>query len=353
MTSAGPVPAPSRDRIAEPGSAPPALLPVLCAAFLIFAQAFMVAPLIPQLAQAFHTSTGRAGLAGRPGVPHPVRPGDPDLGPALRPGRRRTVIVVSFALFTVLTAGTALASTATGFLAWRVVAAVGASGIVPISLALIGDLIPFNRRGPALGWLFGAMAGGIAVGSSAGAIAEPSIGVDGLFISVAAAAAVVVATAAALHAIPRFPRPAQRPPVRSVVRGYRALLTLPRGRRTYAYVAINAIVQSGVYLWLGLYLQHRFGLGPVGIGLALLGYGIPGFLLGPVIGRVADRRGRARLIPLGVAVSAGSASPWPCRCRSPSSPSSSRPFRSDTTSPSRSSAESLRTFPATAARRWA
>src|SRR3546814_8559389 len=36
----------------------------------------------------------------------------------------------------------------------------------------------------------------------------------------------------------------------------------------------------------------------------MLGYGIPGFLLGPVVGRLADQRGRARLIPLGLTVAA-------------------------------------------------
>jgi predicted MFS family arabinose efflux permease len=41
-------------------------------------------------------------------------------------------------------------------------------------------------------------------------------------------------------------------------------------------------------------------LGGVGIGLALLGYGVPGFAFGPVIGRAADRWGRARLIPIGL-----------------------------------------------------
>jgi predicted MFS family arabinose efflux permease len=38
--------------------------------------------------------------------------------------------------------------------------------------------------------------------------------------------------------------------------------------------------------------------------LALLGYGVPGFLLGPLIGRAADRWGRAKLLPIGLAVSA-------------------------------------------------
>jgi predicted MFS family arabinose efflux permease len=61
---------------------------------------------------------------------------------------------------------------------------------------------------------------------------------------------------------------------------------------------------SGVFTWLGVYFERRYGLGPIGIGLALLGYGVPGFLFGPLIGRAADRWGRARLIPLGLVLSA-------------------------------------------------
>ena len=43
------------------------------------------------------------------------------------------------------------------------------------------------------------------------------------------------------------------------------------------------------------------------MGLALLGYGVPGMILGPVIGRAADRFGRRRLVPAGLAVAALSA----------------------------------------------
>jgi predicted MFS family arabinose efflux permease len=61
---------------------------------------------------------------------------------------------------------------------------------------------------------------------------------------------------------------------------------------------------SGVFTWLGVYLEQRHNLGPTAIGLALLGYGVPGFLFGPLIGRAADRWGRARLIPIGLILSA-------------------------------------------------
>lgn len=69
----------------------------------------------------------------------------------------------------------------------------------------------------------------------------------------------------------------------------------------------NAVLHSGIYTWLGVYLHQHFGLDETRIGLVLLGYGIPGLLLGPVIGHLADRYGRARIIPAGLAVAAGCA----------------------------------------------
>ncbi|MFI6358638.1 MFS transporter [Streptomyces sp. NPDC050743] len=166
---------------------------------------------------------------------------------------------------------------------------------------------PAQLHGKALGWLFGGMAGGIAVGSSAGALAEPAIGWPGLFQAAATGGALLLAVALAARVLPSTPRPATFPPLAAVAVGYRRLLHTARGQRTYAYVLLNAVLHSGIYTWLGLYLVQRFTLGPVGVGLALLGYGIPGFLLGPVIGHLADRYGRARIIPTGVALAAACA----------------------------------------------
>jgi predicted MFS family arabinose efflux permease len=135
---------------------------------------------------------------------------------------------------------------------------------------------------------------------------EPVIGWQGLFLAIAALAAALGIAAVALGAIPRLPERAVSR-LSTIIRGYGSLFSLRRGRRTYAYVLINAVVQSGVYTWLGLYLRQRFGLGEVGIGLALLGYGIPGLVFGPTIGRLADRHGRSRIIPFGVALTAACA----------------------------------------------
>ncbi len=293
------------DRPAEPTETErePLLRVLAAATFLVFFQAFMIAPLIPRLAELFGTSTGAVGLA----IPAYLLPyGAACLvwGPVSdRVGRGR-VILGSLLAFAVLTAATAAVDGAPAFVTARFVTAVGASGVVPISLALVGDLFEPRRRGHALGWLFGAMAGGTAFGSSAGALLEPVIGWRGLFLAVGALAVPILLLLARRRSLLEGHRTTERQPWRAVARGYLSLLRDGRARRTYAYVLVNAIVHGGIYTWLGLYFTERFELSAAAIGVAILGYGIPGFLFGPVIGRLADRHGRSRLIPLGLATAA-------------------------------------------------
>ncbi|WP_208857806.1 MFS transporter [Mycobacterium parascrofulaceum] len=217
------------------------------------------------------------------------------------------MILGSAAAFVVLTALTALAGNPGTFIAFRALTALGASGVVPISLALIGDQFPYQRRGHALGWLFGAMAGGMAFGSSAGALLEPLIGWHCLFLGVAALGTIVLAMLTAHRSLLAGGSATQRRSMGQVAAGYLTLLRQQRARRTYGYVTINAVIHSGIYTWLGVNFSQRFGLTLVGIGVALLLYGVPGFLFGPAIGRLADRYGRAGFIPLGLAVAATAA----------------------------------------------
>ncbi len=216
----------------ERSGAPRTLLPAICsAAFVVFAQTFMVAPLIPHLSAVFASPITWVALA----IP---------------------AYIVPQGLMTLL-AGP-LSVRIDVFIAWRVAAV--------------------------------------------GALLEPLIGWHGLFLAVAALSAAVIIFALITGAFPRLALPATPPPWRIVARGYATLLSQARARRTYGYVLLNAILQSGVFTWLGVYLHQRFGLGETGIGLALLGYGIPGLLFGPIIGKLADRYGRAWIVPAGVAL---------------------------------------------------
>ncbi|WP_048758026.1 MFS transporter [Afipia felis] len=280
------------------------LLRMLAAAtFIIFFQAYMVAPIIPALSNAFGTSVQTVGLI----VPAYLIPyGIATLAYGILADRLgiHRVMFVSLTAFSALTMLTATAQSIEQLALWRTVTGIGASGVVPLALALVGRLYPYEQRGRPLGWLFGAMAGGMAFGSPLGAMIVPFVGWQGLFVLVGAVGAALLLVLLPYRSVIAATAQSVTGTLRDLVRGYKDLLGTPRGQRTYGYVLVNSIFHSGVFTWLGVYFEQRYGVGPIGIGLALLGYGVPGLLFGPLIGRAADRFGRARLIPIGLLLSA-------------------------------------------------
>jgi len=273
------------------------------AAFLIFFQSYLVAPLIPALAREFRSTEQIVGLL----VPAYLLPyGISTLfyGPLSDRIGRRPILLSVLAMFAIATAGTATARSIPQLIAWRIAGGIASGGIIPIALALFGDLFPYEQRGRPLGWIFGAIAGGSAFGSTFGAILYRSVGWRAEFVAVALACVAVFLIAFG-HRVLLDGRKTDHPlGLKQIVRTYLSLLGDPRGGRTYAWIFLNGVFHSGVFAWLGVYFSTRFGLGEVGIGLALLGYGIPGLCLGPMIGHIADRVGRRAIIPLGMCLAA-------------------------------------------------
>lgn len=280
------------------------LLWVLCAAAaLIFFQGYMIAPLLPRLSEVFEVPAQRIGLI----VPaYMIAYGLSTLFYGLLSDRLGRWCIIQFSLlaFVLLTALTATSQSASQMVLWRLATGLGASGVVPLSLALIGDFFPFERRGRPLGLLFAAMEGGMACGSTAGVILEPFIGWQMLFVGTAVLAAGVLWFLRRYTVRQSLSAARSLPSIQDVLAGYRSLLATRRGLRTYSYVFWNGIFHSGVYTWLGLYFSERYSLDEIGIGLAILGYGVPGLLFGSMIGRAADRWERRGLIILGLGVAA-------------------------------------------------
>jgi len=223
------------------------LLRMLSAAtFLIFFQAYMVAPLIPLLSTVFGVSSQTIGFI----VPAYMIPyGVSTLFYGLlsdRLGRRR-IMFASLLAFVVLTALTATAQSASQLILWRLLTGLGASGVVPLALALMGTLFPYEQRGRPLGWLFGAMAGGMAFGSTFGALLEPFVGWRGIFLGVSILGAGVLGLFLPYRRLLGDASSAPTGTVRDLLAAYESLLRPGRGLRTYAYVLLNSIFPSGVF----------------------------------------------------------------------------------------------------------
>ena len=278
------------------------LLIVCIAAALIFFQAYMIAPLIPHLAEIFNVPEQRIALI----VPaYMIAYGISILFYGLLSDRLGRIQIIRFSLlaFVVLTALTSTANSANDMIIWRLLTGLGASGVVPISLALIGDLYPHGQRGRPFGLVFAAMEGGMALGSTLGVILTPFVGWRILFLGTAFIAALLLwYQMKKLEHLRKLPRNVQEKSILKAFLGYRHLLSNPRAIKTYAYVFWNGIFHSAIYTWLGLYFIEHYQLGEIGIGLAILGYGVPGLIFGSLIGRTADKWGRVWLIVAGLAM---------------------------------------------------
>lgn len=274
--------------------------------FIIFFQGFMVAPILPGLAMLFHVSVRHvsfiepAYLLGYGLVTLVYAPLSDKYG-------RFPVIIFSLTCFIILTACTGFCHSITQMIILRLLTGLGAGGVAPITIGWIGDHFPYEKRGHALGVFFGFMAGGMAFGSSAGALLTARLGWQMMFWTAAftGACILMVLIVKSKHFLQGSAKSAGG--FRVMYKSLKEIFCMPRGWRTYLFVFFNGMFHSGVFAWTGYFFYKNYHLNGKEIGFALLGYGIPGLLFGPVLGKLADRYGRNRIIPLGILVGALSA----------------------------------------------
>lgn len=288
--------------------APPMFLAVILSlgTFIIFFQGFMVAPILPCLATLFDVSIRHvsfiepAYLLGYGLVTLIYAPLSDRYG-------RFPVILFSLTCFIVLTACTGFCHSISQLILLRLLTGLGAGGVAPITIGWIGDSFPYEKRGHALGVLFGFMAGGMAFGSSAGALLAAQLGWQMMFWTAALVGLIVWILLFINRKQFSFKKDIHAGNFRIMYLSLKEIFFLPRGWRTYLFVFFNGLFHSGVFAWTGYFFYANYHLNGKEIGLALLGYGVPGLLFGPLLGKLADRYGRNKIIPIGILVGALSA----------------------------------------------
>jgi predicted MFS family arabinose efflux permease len=274
--------------------------------FIVFFQGFMVAPILPRLSSLFGVSVRQVSFI-EPAYLLSYGFSTLVYAPLSDRCGRFPIIIFSIGGFIFLTALTGFAGTINQMIVMRLLTGLIAGGVAPTTIGWIGDRYPYGKRGHALGVFFGLMAAGTAFGSSSGALLTAFVGWQMLFWTVALLALLILAVL--LINRKNFVQGQTGKPsgLKDTISAYRDILLLPRGWRTYMFVFFNSMFHSGVFAWTGYFFFRNYDLGEKGVGLALLGYGIPGLVLGPFLGKLADKYGRNRIIPIGICVGALSA----------------------------------------------
>lgn len=274
--------------------------------FIIFFQGFMVAPILPELSSLFQVSVRHVSFI-EPAYLLSYGISTLIYAPLSDNYGRFPVILFSITGFILLTACTGFSNSVDQMILFRLLTGLIAGGVAPTTIGWISDQFPYQTRGHALGIFFGFMAGGTALGSSAGALLTAIAGWRMLFWMVALTGFVILGILLAKQQYFSQEAGEQKADVRKMLRSFRDILVVPRGWRTYLFVLFNSMFHSGVFAWTGYFFFKNYQLSEKGVGFALLGYGIPGLFLGPYLGKLADKYGRNRIIPIGITVSACSA----------------------------------------------
>ena len=266
-------------------------------AFLVFYSNSMIAPLIPALVRGFGVHAvdlkwlipGFSMLYGTATLFYGLVSDRFGRYPVLR-------FLLGFAAVTTLPLS--FATSAREFVFLRLLSGAGTGGIVTIALSIIGDRYPYAVQGRPMGRMFGAIAAGMGLGSSLGPLLNPLLG----WRNELRILALGFGAASYWVSVRSQTKPVRRGTDDSLweyALEYRCILDAPRGGRTLAFIFANGAFHGGIFAWLGVLLASRYQLGEIGIGLVLLGYGLPDLLFGLVIGSWGDRYGRRSVVPLG------------------------------------------------------
>jgi MFS transporter, DHA1 family, inner membrane transport protein len=263
-------------------------------------------PFIAALAAEFVTGPDRTALLATAfAVPFAfVQPFLGPVGDAL--GKRRIIRLALFlvACFALLAP---FAGSLNQLMALRALTGMAAGGIMPLSIAAVGDAFPLGQRQVALSKL---VAFGIAGQVGGGALAGLLAGTLGWRGVLALCGAVALLASLLLCFISMGGPLEQRQRFESLgaLRRYRAILKLPAARLLYASVLIEGVLIFGIFPWLAPMLQER-GIGGNGAaiveaGLTVAAFGAGGFVYAAIVKALLGRLGQSRMVFLGGGVAA-------------------------------------------------
>jgi predicted MFS family arabinose efflux permease len=273
-----------------------AIMLLAVAGFASQAQVRVTDSLLPQIAGDFHTTVGAAAMVV---TSYAIAHGSIQLiiGPfGDRLGKYRAVAVMC-AIGTVLVALCGIASSLPQLALTRLATGAAAGWIIPISMAYIGDVTPYEARQPILGrYLTGQILGQL-FGQAAGGVLGDLVGWRNVFFVLSG----MFALATVGLAYELFTNPLTREPshpnetTRGFVTDYVAVLTTPFARIVIIAAFIENALLWGAFAYIGAYLRLRFGLSFTLIGLTVGCFGIGGLIYAASVKLLVLRLGQVRL----------------------------------------------------------
>jgi MFS transporter, DHA1 family, inner membrane transport protein len=275
----------------------------------------MTDPIVPQIAADLGVDVQLPAMLGTAfALPWALM--QPILGPVADLVGKTRVITICVAILGISALIGAFAPNFSVLLVSRIVAGAAAGGVFPVSVALIGDLVPMQSRQVAIARLLIGSIGGMFVGATLSGILADLISWRGVFVATAASAMVgFIAAALGLRGTERLESGGLN--LKTALANYRQVFSNPRAKVCYAAVFAEGVALFGLFPYVALLLQATGEVRASIAGLVVAGFAIGGLIYSLSVGRLVARFGQRQLMVAGGSMAAlallteAALPPWP------------------------------------------
>lgn len=269
------------------------------AGFVVMADNWVVSPILPAIARAIQVPTVDAGLL-ITAYMIPFGLFQLVFGPLADRFGKKQIVGLSMVFFTIGTALCGLASGMIDLAFYRGITGAFAASVMPISLALIADVVPMERRQTAIGTFMGIAFLGQGLSMAMGGAIAHYVSWRGVFLTYAVLS--VISTGLLLMVGRKAS--STKNPQSQFIKPYFKLLGESRSLWVYLTVVLEGILIIGSFSYLGALAEHRFHFSDLEIGFVMTGFGAGAVVTGRVVGRLVAKIGRPNALVLGLAAAA-------------------------------------------------
>ena len=265
------------------------------AGFIVMADNWVVSPILPAIAQNLNIDIARAGLL-ITAYMIPFGIFQIIFGPLADRYGKKQVITFSIIMFTIATGLCALGTNLTNLAIFRALTGAFAASVMPIALALIGDVFPVKERQGAIGTYMGISFLGQGLSMAIGGTIAYFLNWRGVFGVYAVLSLIPVVLLVKNYKL----LPSDKHPDSKIFAPYAKLLGTSRSLFTYIIVLLEGIFIVGSFSYAGAYISKTYGFNYFYIGLIMTAFGIMTVIGGRLSGKLAAKIGARKILSLGL-----------------------------------------------------
>lgn len=265
------------------------------AGFIVMADNWVVSPILPAIAENLNVDIAKAGLL-ITAYMIPFGIFQIIFGPLADRYGKKQVITFSIIMFSIATGLCAFGSSLTNLAIYRGLTGIFAASVMPISLALIGDIFPMEERQQAIGTFMGISFLGQGLSMAIGGTIAYFLNWRGVFIAYA-----VLALIPTLLLILNYKKlPSQQNPNSEILKPYFKLLSNSKSLFTYLIVLLEGIFIIGSFSYTGAFIAKNYHYNYFKIGMILTAFGITSVIGGRLSGKLSKKFGQKKVLSTGL-----------------------------------------------------